>query len=127
MEVQCLKVKLKEGTTDYVINWTKELKNKMDLVYDALINETMVVESMFFEHGENADYLIFYTRAESLQKANETMLKSNNPIDKEALEMMQNAWESYQALEILFDVDRIEEINNDVESLKGKYLDLFST
>ena len=38
--------------------------------------------------------------------------------DKEALEMMQRAWESYQALEVLFDVDRIEKVNNDIESLK---------
>jgi hypothetical protein len=112
MEVQCLRVKLREGTTDYVINWVKELYNKMDLVYDALISETMVVESMFLERGEEADYLIFYTRAESLQKANEMMLKSNNPVDKAALEMMQETWESCQVLETLFDVDRIEKVNN---------------
>jgi hypothetical protein len=118
MEVQCLRVKLREGTTDYVINWVKELYNKMDLVYDALISETMVVESMFLERGEEADYLIFYTRAESLQKANEMMLKSNNPVDKAALEMMQKAWESCQVLEILFDVDRIEKVNNDINTLK---------
>lgn len=114
MEVQCLKVKLKEGTTDYVINWFKELYSRMDLVYDALINETMVVESMFLERGADADYLIFYTRAESLQKANEMMLKSTNPVDQEALAMMQKTWDSGQALELLFDADRIEKINNNI-------------
>lgn len=28
--------------------------------------------------------------------------------------MMQKAWESCQALEVLFDVDRIERVNNDM-------------
>ncbi len=113
MEVQCLKVRLKPGTTEYVTDWVKTLSSRMDLVYDALISETMVVESMFLERGEEADYLIFYTRAESLQKANEMMLKSNNPVDKEAIEMMQETWESIQLLDVLFDVDRVEKVKSD--------------
>lgn len=107
MDVQCLKVKLKEGATDQVVEWMKGLYNRMDLVERAMASETMVVESMFLDRAPDADYLIFYTRAESLQKANEMLMKSDNPVDREALEMMQKTWESVQALELLFDADRI--------------------
>lgn len=111
MQLQCLRVKLREGTTDYFVNWTKELYNKMDKVYEALKNETMVVESIFLERCEDGDYLVFYTRAEDLVKANEAMQKSDNPVDKEALEIIQKTWESAKPLEVLFDVDRIKEVD----------------
>ena len=73
----------------------------MNLVCESLAAETMVVESVFLDRGEDADYLIFYTRAESLQKANEMMMKSTNPVDVEALEMMQKAWAAAEPLEVL--------------------------
>lgn len=82
----------------------------MNQVYAALVSETMVVESMFLERSEEADYLIFYTRAESLEKANQMMQSSRNQVDIEALEIIQKTWESVQPLEILFDVDRIEKV-----------------
>ena len=47
MEVQCLKVKIKTGCTDYVIDWMKGMQKKMNLVYEALAAETMVVEGGF--------------------------------------------------------------------------------
>jgi tRNA A58 N-methylase Trm61 len=107
MQVQCLRVKLREGTTEQFVNWAKELYNKMDNVYEALENETMVVESIFLDRCEDGDYLVFYTRAENLVKANEAMQKSDNQVDKEAIEMIQKTWESAKPLEILFDVDRL--------------------
>lgn len=108
MQVQCLRVKLREGTTDYFVNWAKELNNKINNVYEALRNETMVVESIFLDRCEDGDYLVFYTRAEDLVKANKAMQKSDNPVDKEAIEIIQKTWESAKPLEVIFDVDRIK-------------------
>lgn len=117
MEVQCIKVKIKAGMTDLMIDWINALYNQMDLVYESLISETMVVESMFLERAVDADYLIFYTRAESLQKANQILMQSTNPVDTGALEMMQKAWESAVPLQKLFDVDRIATVQNDISKL----------
>lgn len=110
MQVQCLRVKLKKGMTEYFSSWAKDLYNRMDNVYEALENETMVVESVFLDRCEDGDYLIFYTRAKDLIKANEAMQRSENPVDKEALEIIQKTWESAKPLEILFDADRIGEV-----------------
>ena len=56
MEVQCLKVKIKTGCTDYVIDWMKGMQKKMNLVYEALAAETMVVEGI---DGLSNDFLHF--------------------------------------------------------------------
>jgi hypothetical protein len=110
MQVQCLRVKLREGATDQFVNWAKELYNRMDNVYEALKNETMVVESIFLDRCDDGDYLVFYTRAEDLVKANEAMQSSDNQLDKEAIEIIQKTWESAKPLEVLFDVDLIKKV-----------------
>lgn len=109
MDVQCLKVKLKEGQTDTFIKYTENLKKNMNQVVKALSNETMMVESIFLDRAADGDYLIFYTRAESLQKANEYMMQSTDPVDIEGLEIIQKTWDmtASKVLEVLFDVDRI--------------------
>jgi|GEM_PF-1026871 len=112
MDVQCLRVKLKPGTTDEFIAYAEGLKSKMDQVRRALLNETMVVESIFLDRCEDGDYIIFYTRAESLQKANEYLSSSTDPVDLEAQAIIQRTWDLTvaKALPVLFDVDRIAAI-----------------
>jgi len=107
MDVQCLKIKVRPGKTGQVVQWMTGLKQRRNEVYTSLRNETMAVESVFLDRQSDGDYLFFYTRAESLQTANQMMLNYPTDLDREALVLIQETWADGAPLEVLFDVDRI--------------------
>lgn len=107
-ETQCIKIRLKPGTTDYVIRWIKELNR--DEIYEVLRLETVVVESLFLERAEDGDYLIMYARAESLVKANEAMMNSDHPHFASVKQLIADTWGEIKAFELLADFDRTAEV-----------------
>ncbi len=108
MQVQCLKIKLKQEKAQLFLDWVKSLNGRLDQVRKALEDETMVVESIFLDEVNGEKYIFFYTRAKDLLKASQVVQASTNTVDVEALTLIAQTWEQAQVLEVLFDLDLIK-------------------
>lgn len=106
MPSQCIRVKLKPGKTEEFLAWAGDLTERIDEVKEALISEGMQAELMMLERTAEADFVLLYTKAEDLGKANELFQNSNLRIDSEAKEIMAKTWdfESITVVECLLEV-----------------------
>jgi len=109
-ETQCLKIRIKSGSTQKVLEWFKTVNRRLDEAYEAIGKEGIVIQSIFLDKGSDGDFLIFYMKADNLLKANQLIRKSTRAIDKEALKMIENHSDEEKTLENLLDLDRIEEV-----------------
>ncbi len=109
-ETQCLKIRIKAGSTQKVVEWFKTVNERLDEAYEAIRKEGIVIQSIFLDQTKEGDYLIFYMKAENLLRANAIIRNSARAIDKEALTMMDGYSEEEKSLENLLDLDRIEEV-----------------
>lgn len=108
-DLQCLKIRIKDGKSDYAKDWVKGLTDRdLSGLNEVLHNEGMIVESIFFESGENDDYLILYQRADDLVKANEVFNNSTHPVDQAVREFIAETWADVQPLELLIDHERVD-------------------
>jgi len=106
--VQCLKIRLKPNKKEAVRAWCKKFYD-LEGVDGALRKETVIVESLFLDEQPDADYLIFYLRAESLQQANDFLMEVQHPVNDASNAFMNECWDlpHLKQLEVLYDVDRV--------------------
>lgn len=104
-EVQCLKIRLKDGTTNRATAWLKSLKGRRGEAVEMLQAEGMRVESLFLERTSDGDYLYFYARADDLVRANEAFMFSTLPLSVETREITQSTWGEIEQLELVVDLD----------------------
>lgn len=71
--------------------------------------ETTVIQSAYFERVYTTDYLLFYTKAEDMQKVME-YAQSNSPFSRDLQQFIQENWEEMVQLEPVFHLDRILEL-----------------
>ncbi|MCC3376731.1 DUF6176 family protein [Cohnella sp. REN36] len=108
MEVQCLRVKIKPGMTDEFIAFVKELQaNQIHRVYETMGRENVVVETIFLERGEEADHILFYTRGAPRGEEDGEGPDSQMFVDPASADVIRKTWDSVQALEVLFDLERM--------------------
>lgn len=110
-ETQCLRIKLKKGTTQKVREWCKKFQTHPELG-DVLEQESVIVETLMLDEQEDATYLIFYLKAESLEKANDFLTKTQHPINDLSNAFMQECWDmtDVKILEPILDLNRIKSI-----------------
>ena len=107
-ETNCVKIKLKSGSIKRVREWAAEINRRRDEALATLRDEGVLVESVFLDSGEEGDFLIYYMKAESLQKAREAGRNSTHEIDAYHHQFQRDTFESGKKLELLVDLDRIE-------------------
>lgn len=109
-DIQCLKIEIKPGMTEYVVEWIRGLKDR-DLagLNEVLSNEGMIVETIFLDRTATGDYLFLYQRAEDLVRANEVFNASTHPVDEAVRVLIAEAWADVQPLELLIDHERRED------------------
>lgn len=105
-EMQCLKIRIKAGQTEYARQWIAGLAARRDEVQVALAAEGITIESIFLNREPDGDYLLLYQRAASLVKASEVFIASELPLDVETKQFILDGWESVQLLDVLFDAER---------------------
>jgi hypothetical protein len=74
-----------------------------------LRDETVRIESAFLDSSEAGDFLVYYLRADDLDRCNEAARTSRHPIDAYHREAMAAVTESACELEMLVDFDRSTE------------------
>ena len=81
MQTICIKTKIKPGHIEKVRLWFRTLLERRDETLETLRNEGVVVESAFIDKQGDDLYLIYYMKAENIDKAYEVFTKSTSPID----------------------------------------------
>jgi hypothetical protein len=114
-ETQLLKIKIRPGKTEQAIEFIRTLQEREALSLDALRREGMVVESVFLERGDGADYLYYYVKARNLMQANEINMKATDQLTLDIRRFVNETWGHIVSPEPLLDLDLIKE-----ESEAGK-------
>ena len=106
LETTCVKIRLKPGSLPRVRAWAQELTRRADETLATLRDEGVWIESAFLDSTPEGDYLIYYMKAESLERARAVVQQSPHPIDAYHQQFKQDTWESRRPLETLLDLDR---------------------
>ncbi len=113
LNAECVKIKLKPGSLDRVREWADEISRRSDEALETLRDEGVIVESVFLDCTNEGDFLIYYMKAESIERAKEVVKKSVHSIDNYHQKFKRDTWESRNKLELLVDLDRILEARKD--------------
>jgi hypothetical protein len=108
-ETQLLKIRIRPGKTAAVIDFLRSLKAREDLSLEALRREGMVVESMFLERRDDADYLYYYAKARDLAQASQVNMQATDPLAQEIRAFISDTWDHIVSPEPLLDLDLIRE------------------
>lgn len=113
METICIKSKLKKDSIHQVRKWFDTLKERIVETKESLKNEGIVVESAFLDKCGEDYFIIYYLKAEDIQRAYDVFEKSTLAID----DYYKKCWKTYcegrEVLEELIDIDRIASVTND--------------
>ena len=94
MEAAAGLVKLKPDTKASVEDWCNTMKTRRDEALQTLRDEGVVVESWFQVEIEGAPYLLWYMRADSIERVWEIAAKSDHEIDAYHFEIMAEVTQS---------------------------------
>lgn len=90
MEVASGLIKLKPGSAAKVEEWRETMTSRIDEALATLVHEGVAIESWFQINIEGQDYLLWYMRAESIDKAFRVSQTFKHPIDKYHYELMES-------------------------------------
>jgi putative intracellular protease/amidase len=93
MESQCIRIKLRPGKTEQFLSWARSLSGRTNELKEALESEGLQSELMLLDRASNGDYVMLYTKAQSLASANAAFERSSLKIDHEAKQMMAETWD----------------------------------
>lgn len=105
-------IKLKPGTEqqnkDFVASLTSG--ERLELALQAIWNETIYTESIFFETRSDGEYLILHQRIRDAAEASRAFAESDNPVDKEIAEIAAETWVQQTPLlpALTLEVDRVK-------------------
>jgi hypothetical protein len=119
-ETQLLKIRIRPGMTEKVIAFMETLRERQAESLEALRREGMMVESIFLERGEEADYLYYYVKAANLAHANEINMKSNDALTREIRKFVSDTWAHIASPEPLLDLDLIPEAPRKLRAAKPR-------
>ncbi|NQY37864.1 MAG: hypothetical protein HRT37_23510 [Alteromonadaceae bacterium] len=88
MEIASGLIKLKPNSNEKVEKWRSTLSEHLDESLATLRDEGVEIESWFRVEIEGQEYLLWYMRAESIQRAFEVSQKLKHPIDKFHYELL---------------------------------------
>jgi hypothetical protein len=107
MRTICIRTKINPDSLDEVRIWFKTLKNRSKETMETLKNEGVIVESVFLDKHDNDIYLIYYLKAEDVDKAYEVFDKSTSSIDVYFKECWKKYCKGRIVLEELLDLERL--------------------
>ena len=108
-ETQLLRIRIRPGKTDQVLDFIRSLKDREGASLEALRREGMVVESLFLERQDECDYLYYYVKARDLAHANQVNMQATDPFTQEIRKFISDTWGEIACPEPLLDLDLIHE------------------
>lgn len=104
MDVGAVLIQLKPDSLTHVDAWQAELNARKDEALETLKAEGVLFESWFYLKLEGQDYLLAYTRAEDIQKAQAVAKMSHFPIDQ-VHKNFKNNWLKIIPAKLLLDLE----------------------
>lgn len=108
-ETQLLKIKIRPGMTEKVVAFIQTLKDREDEALEALRREGMIIESLFLERRDDADYLYYYVKSKDLARAYQVNMASADPLTLEIRKFISDTWGEIASPEPLLDLNLIPE------------------
>lgn len=102
----CARIKLKPNSLEHARAWAQEIGARRAEAYPTLITEGVTVESVFLDSSAQGDFLVYYMRAESVEKAANAAAASVASIDEFHRQFKREVWVEVRKLELLVDLDR---------------------
>ncbi len=107
MRTICIRTKIDPEFLDEVREWFNTLKDRLNETMETLENEKVLVESAFLDKHDNDVYLIYYLKAEDIDKAYEVFDSSTSSIDTYFKECWKKYCKGRVVLEELLDLERL--------------------
>ncbi len=92
MEAYARLIKLKPNSDALVEEWAKTMNARRNEALTTLVDEGVAIESWFALELGGDHYLICYMRAESMEKAQNTLNQSAHPIDAVHQQFKVDTW-----------------------------------
>lgn len=109
-ETRCVKIKLKPDSIKKARDWTRTINERKEEALATLRDESVIMETVFLDRNSEGDFLIYVMKAESFEKARESVKKSVRAIDDYHQNFENECWADGKPLETLIDLDRFSEI-----------------
>ena len=113
-DVGTVLIKLKADFMQSVEAWQAELNARKAEAIETLKAEGVFVESWFHVELDGLDYLIAYTRADDISKAQETSKNSQFAIDQ-LLQQFKSTWAKVIPASLLVDLDVKQQLLVDLD------------
>jgi arabinogalactan endo-1,4-beta-galactosidase len=110
-ETRCIKIKLKPNSLEKVQEWKRVINERKDEALATLRDEGVILETVFLDQTSEGDFLIYFMKAESFDKAKEVFEKSVHAIDAFHQKFKNETWEGGKKLELLIDLSTSTEID----------------
>ena len=94
MEIASGLIRLKPDSNQKIEQWRETINSRLEEAIATLEHEGVQIESWFRVEIEGKQYLLWYMRAESIQKAFEVSQTFKHPIDQYHYELMASITES---------------------------------
>ncbi|WP_134669865.1 DUF6176 family protein [Halorussus marinus] len=94
VDVVLSKQKIEAGKTQRLEEWAREVRDREAEAIETLKNEGMYEETAFIEHTDGGDFLIYYMKAEDVDRVYEAYEESSHAIDEEHEQVMLDVLEN---------------------------------
>ena len=101
----CVRIQLKPGSLARVREWAAYIAAHREDALRTLQAEGVSVESVFLESSEDGDFLVYYMRTASLEKARAVAVQSTSAIDQYHQRFKRECWAEVRRLELLVDIE----------------------
>jgi hypothetical protein len=108
-QVICTSSKIKEGCLEDVCGWLKELQARKDETLESFKNEDVWLESAFLQERNGQYYLIYYMRAENVDRAISVFRESSLAIDHFHKQCWERFTEQHEVLAPIFHLENLDE------------------
>ncbi|WP_247730472.1 DUF6176 family protein [Halovivax limisalsi] len=93
-EIVLTKQKIEPEKTRRLETWAREVRNRNSEAVETLQNEGMHAETAFIEHTDDGEFLVYYMKAEDMQRVYDAFEESTHPIDVEHKQVMMDVLET---------------------------------
>lgn len=104
-ETRCVKILLKPNSIERVHAWANEINSRKDEALATFKDEGVIIESVFLDQNSEGDFLIYFMKAESFEKAKNAVQKSIYDIDEYHQQFKKDCWLDGKKLENLIDLE----------------------
>ena len=105
-EAVCAKVRLRADSLERVRAWASEMDRRRIEALETLAAEGVWIETVFLDSSAEGDFLVYYMRTDSIERAARVASESTASIDAFHREFKQEVWVEVRKLELLLDLER---------------------